>query len=70
MSLAGARFGRAIGPVKGVAFDCDGVMISSIDANREFYNRILAYYGHRLVYMPGMVAQVGEPFTQPHPLLP
>ena len=45
MSLAGARFGRAIGPVKGVAFDCDGVMISSIEANREFYNRILAHYG-------------------------
>ncbi len=29
----------------GVIFDCDGVMIDSADANREFYNQILAHYG-------------------------
>jgi HAD superfamily hydrolase (TIGR01509 family) len=27
----------------GVVFDCDGVMIESRDANREYYNRILAF---------------------------
>ncbi len=31
--------------IRGAVFDCDGVMISSVDANREFYNRILAHYG-------------------------
>lgn len=30
---------------KGVIFDCDGVMIDSTDANREFYNLILEHYG-------------------------
>ncbi len=29
----------------GVIFDCDGVMIDSAAANREFYNIILAHYG-------------------------
>ena len=29
----------------GVVFDCDGVMIDSTAANREFYNRILAHFG-------------------------
>lgn len=33
------------GGLQGVIFDCDGVMIDSIEANREFYNRILSYYG-------------------------
>lgn len=28
--------------VKGLVFDCDGVMIDSLDANRYFYNTILA----------------------------
>ncbi|MDR2744677.1 MAG: HAD family hydrolase [Desulfovibrio sp.] len=29
----------------GVVFDCDGVMIDSRDANREYYNRVLAFLG-------------------------
>ncbi|MDO4839994.1 MAG: HAD hydrolase-like protein [Desulfovibrionaceae bacterium] len=29
----------------GVIFDCDGVMIDSADANREYYNLILAHFG-------------------------
>jgi phosphoglycolate phosphatase-like HAD superfamily hydrolase len=29
----------------GVIFDCDGVMIDSREANREYYNRILAFLG-------------------------
>lgn len=29
----------------GVVFDCDGVMIDSLAANREFYNRVLASLG-------------------------
>lgn len=36
----------------GVIFDCDGVMIDSRDANREYYNRILAYLG-----MPAMTSE-------------
>jgi HAD superfamily hydrolase (TIGR01509 family) len=31
--------------LKGVIFDCDGVMIDSIGANRIFYNRVLAHFG-------------------------
>lgn len=31
--------------LKGVIFDCDGVIIDSTDANRQFYNLILAHYG-------------------------
>ncbi|MDO5537590.1 MAG: HAD family hydrolase [Desulfovibrionaceae bacterium] len=31
--------------LRGVIFDCDGVMIDSTDANRAFYNLILAHYG-------------------------
>lgn len=33
------------GGLGGVIFDCDGVMIDSVAANREFYNRVLAHYG-------------------------
>jgi phosphoglycolate phosphatase-like HAD superfamily hydrolase len=29
----------------GVVFDCDGVMIDSREANREYYNRILTFLG-------------------------
>lgn len=31
--------------LKGLIFDCDGVMIDSTDANRQFYNLILEHYG-------------------------
>lgn len=31
--------------LRGVIFDCDGVMIDSTDANRQFYNLILEHYG-------------------------
>ncbi len=31
--------------IRGVIFDCDGVMIDSTDANRAFYNLILEHYG-------------------------
>lgn len=31
--------------LRGVIFDCDGVMIDSRAANDEFYNRVLAYFG-------------------------
>lgn len=31
--------------LRGVVFDCDGVLINSRDANNEFYNRVLAYFG-------------------------
>ena len=34
MSLAGARLGRAIGPVRGVAFDCDGVLLVNLASLR------------------------------------
>lgn len=34
------------GNIVGLIFDCDGVMIDSLDANRFFYNTILAYLGH------------------------
>lgn len=33
------------GRLKGVIFDCDGVMIDSRAANAEFYNRILQHFG-------------------------
>ncbi len=33
------------GGLKGVIFDCDGVMIDSRAANAEFYNRILQHFG-------------------------
>ena len=29
-----------------VIFDCDGVMFDSLDANRAYYNHILAHFGH------------------------
>lgn len=31
--------------LKGIIFDCDGVMIDSIDANRRFYNLVLSHLG-------------------------
>ena len=31
--------------LRGVIFDCDGVMIDSVAANRIFFDRCLAYYG-------------------------
>lgn len=31
--------------LRGVIFDCDGVIINSRAANNEFYNRVLAYFG-------------------------
>lgn len=33
-------------PVKLVVFDCDGVMFDSLEANRAYYNDILAHFGH------------------------
>ena len=33
------------GSIRGVIFDCDGVMIDSALANKMFYNRILEYFG-------------------------
>ncbi len=38
--------------LKLVIFDCDGVMFDSLDANRHYYNHILAHFGH-----PGMSAE-------------
>ncbi|MDF1613931.1 HAD family hydrolase [Desulfurivibrio dismutans] len=32
--------------IKLVVFDCDGVMFDSRGANREYYNRIRAHFGH------------------------
>ncbi len=37
--------------LKLVVFDCDGVMFDSLGANRQYYNHILAKFGH-----PGMDA--------------
>ena len=31
--------------LRGVVFDCDGVIVNSRDANNEFYNRVLEYFG-------------------------
>lgn len=31
--------------LRGVVFDCDGVIINSRDANNAFYNRVLAWFG-------------------------
>ncbi|MDY6861377.1 MAG: HAD hydrolase-like protein, partial [Thermodesulfobacteriota bacterium] len=31
--------------IKLVIFDCDGVMFDSLEANIQFYNRILAHFG-------------------------
>jgi len=33
-------------PVKIVIFDCDGVMFESREANRRYYNQLLAHFGH------------------------
>ncbi|MFH1155879.1 MAG: HAD hydrolase-like protein [Pseudomonadota bacterium] len=33
------------GRIKAVVFDCDGVMFDTADANRIYYNRVLAYFG-------------------------
>ncbi|MDR2850669.1 MAG: HAD family hydrolase [Desulfovibrio sp.] len=38
--------------LKGIIFDCDGVMIDSREANRAFYNQILAHFE-----MPPMTAK-------------
>ncbi|MDD6181480.1 MAG: HAD family hydrolase [Desulfovibrionaceae bacterium] len=44
--MSALRGDRAeIAPLKGIVFDCDGVMIDSRAANAEFYNRILRYFG-------------------------
>jgi phosphoglycolate phosphatase len=40
------------GSVKVVAFDCDGVMFDSSEANNAFYNQVLAHIG-----MPPMTAE-------------
>ncbi len=32
--------------LKLVIFDCDGVMFDSLEANRIYYNQILAHFGH------------------------
>jgi len=32
--------------LKLVIFDCDGVMFDSLEANRAYYNQILAHFGH------------------------
>ena len=48
-TLASPAFPQGI---SGVIFDCDGVMIDSTEANREYYNRILAYFG-----MPPMTGE-------------
>lgn len=32
--------------LKLVVFDCDGVMFDSLDANKDYYNDILAHFGH------------------------
>jgi len=32
--------------LKLVVFDCDGVMFSSKESNRAFYNHILAHFGY------------------------
>lgn len=31
--------------IKAVIFDCDGVMFDTSDANRTYYNEVLAYFG-------------------------
>jgi HAD superfamily hydrolase (TIGR01549 family) len=33
------------GTIKAVAFDCDGVMFDSSQANRAYYNQVLTYFG-------------------------
>ncbi len=35
-----------MGRLKLVVFDCDGVMFDSRDSNREYYNQLLARFGH------------------------
>ena len=32
--------------VRVVAFDCDGVLFETLEANRAYYNHILAHFGH------------------------
>ncbi|NIQ97111.1 MAG: HAD family hydrolase, partial [Desulfuromonadales bacterium] len=32
-------------PIKGVIFDCDGVLFESRQANLAYYNDILAFFG-------------------------
>jgi len=33
-------------PIRVVAFDCDGVLFDTLEANRHYYNRILERFGH------------------------
>lgn len=42
MSLVPSLQGRVPKHLRGVIFDCDGVLIDSREANAEYYNRILA----------------------------
>ncbi len=46
--------------IKVVAFDCDGVMFDSADANTAYYNTVLQYFGR-----PGMNAEQSA-YTQMH----
>ncbi|HSO63281.1 MAG TPA: HAD family hydrolase [Desulfobacterales bacterium] len=32
--------------IRVVAFDCDGVLFDTVEANRAYYNHILAHFGH------------------------
>lgn len=34
-----------MGSIKVIAFDCDGVLFDTVDANRAYYNNILAHFG-------------------------
>ncbi len=36
-------------PLKLIVFDCDGVMFDSREANREYYNHLLAYFGRQIM---------------------
>ena len=38
--------GRRNKMLKVIAFDCDGVMFDTQKANREYYNRLLSYFGY------------------------
>ncbi|MFZ5762370.1 MAG: HAD family hydrolase [Thermodesulfobacteriota bacterium] len=60
--------------LKLVIFDCDGVMFDSREANRVYYNRILAHFGHPpmdageldYVHVHHVMASVGHIFRN-HP---
>lgn len=38
---------KAMGELKLVVFDCDGVLFDSREANRRYYNHLLGHFGHR-----------------------